>query len=93
MRNQVAELQAANEAATRRTSHKKERIQREGTLLVSEGLRLNTLKESNARSNGKTASKKARVRTGTQSLRRCSECSEAGHNARTCKNNAQGTVE
>jgi hypothetical protein len=50
MRNQVAELQAANEASTRPTSHKKERIQREETLPISEGLRLTALKESNAHS-------------------------------------------
>jgi hypothetical protein len=94
MRNQVAELQAAaNEAATRCKSHKRKRIQREGTLTVSEGLRLTTLKEFNARSDGKRASKKARVKTGTQSVRRCSKCSKAGHNARTCKNNAQGTID
>jgi hypothetical protein len=65
MRNQVAELQAANEAATRRTSHKKERIQREGTLPVSERLCLTTLKEFNAHSDRKRASKKAWVKTST----------------------------
>ena len=93
VRNQVADLQAANEAATRRKSHKRKRIQQEGTLTVSEGVRLTTLKEFNACGNGKRASKKARGETGTQSLRRCGICSKAGHNARTCKNNAQDTIE
>jgi hypothetical protein len=93
MRNQVAELQAANEAATRRRSHKRKRIQQEGTLTFAEGVRLTTLKEFNARSDGKKAKKRARVETGTQSLRRCRTCSEAGHNARTCKKDAQGTVD
>jgi ribosomal protein L32 len=93
VRNQVAELQAANEAATRRKSHKRKWIQQEGTLTVSEGVRLTTLKEFNARSDGKKAKKRARVKTGTQSLRRCGTCGEVGHNARTCKNNAQGTVD
>jgi hypothetical protein len=93
VRNQVADLQAANEAATRRKSHKRKRIQQEGTLTVSEGVRLTTLKEFNARGDGKRASKKACGKTGTQSLRRCGMCSKAGHNARTCKNNAQGTAE
>lgn len=93
VRNQVAELQAANEAATRRKSHKRKRIQRERTLKVIEGVRLTTLKEFNARSDGKRASKRSRVETGTQSLRHCGTCGEAGHNARTCKNDAQGTVE
>ena len=93
VRNQVARLQAANEAATRRRSHKRKQIQREGTLTVSEGVRLTTLKEFNARSDGKKASKKARVKLGTQSLRRCGTCSEAGHNARTCRKDAQSTVD
>jgi hypothetical protein len=93
VRKQVAELQAANEAATRRKSHKRKRIQREGTLTVSEGVRLTTLKEFNARSDGKKASKKARVGSGTQSSRRCGTCGETGHNARTCKNDVQGTVD
>ena len=89
----VAELQAANEAATRRRSHKRKRIQREGTLVFSEGVRLTTLKEFNARSDGKKAKRKARVGSGTQPLRRCSTCGEAGHNARTCKKDAQSTVD
>ena len=93
MRNQVAELQAANEAATRRKSHKRKRIQQEGTLTFAEGVRLTTLKEFNARSDGKKAKKRARVETGTQYLRRCGTCSEAGHNARTCKKDAQSTVD
>jgi hypothetical protein len=37
MRNQVVELQAANKAATRRKSHKRKRVQREGTIIVEEG--------------------------------------------------------
>jgi hypothetical protein len=48
-----------------------------------------TLKEFNARSDRKRASKKVCVETGTRSSRRCSTCSEAGHNARMCKKNAQ----
>ena len=88
MRNQVAKLQAADEATTRRKSHKRKRIQQEGTLKVSEGVRLTTLKEFNARSDGKRASKRSRVETGTQSLRHCGTCGEAGHNARTCKTDA-----
>ena len=92
VRNQVAELQAANEAATRRKSHKRKQIQREGTLTVSKGVRLITLKEFNARSDGKKAKKRARVNGSTQSSRRCGTCSEAGHNARTCKKDAQSTL-
>ena len=34
----IAELEAANEAATRRKSYKRKRVQKEGTLIVEEGL-------------------------------------------------------
>ena len=34
---EIAELRAANEAASRRKSHKRKRIQNEGTLVVEEG--------------------------------------------------------
>ena len=85
VRNQVAELQAANEAATRRKSHKRKRIQQEGTLVVDEGLRLTTLKEFGARSDGKKVKKRVRVEVGEPSQRRCGRCGETGHNLRTCK--------
>ncbi len=58
MTKRNAELQAANEAATRRKSHKRKRIQREGVLTVEEGLQLTTLKEFSMRSDGKKAKKR-----------------------------------
>jgi hypothetical protein len=88
VRNQVAELQATNEAATRRKSHKRKRIQRGGVLTFGEGVRLTTLKEFGARSDGKKAKKRAHVEVGEPSQRRCGRCGEVGHNSRTCKQNA-----
>ena len=64
MTKRNAELEAANEVATRRKSHKRKRVQKEGTLTISEGLRLTTLKEFGARSNGKKVKKRARVEVG-----------------------------
>jgi hypothetical protein len=55
-----AELQAANEALTRRRSHKRKRLQQEGTLTIDEGVRLTTLKKFRARSNKKKAQKGGR---------------------------------
>jgi hypothetical protein len=89
MSKRNAELEAANEAATRRKSHKRKRVQKEGTLAVAEGVRLTTLKEFNARSDGKKAKKRARVEVGEPSQRRCGRCGEAGHNSRTCKQEAE----
>jgi hypothetical protein len=89
MQKRNLELQAANEAATRRKSHKRKRIQKEGVLTVEEGLRLTTLKEFAARSNGKKAAKRVRADEGSQTQRRCGRCGETGHNARTCKKEAE----
>jgi hypothetical protein len=57
----IAELETANKAAARRKSHKRKRVQAEGTLIVEDGLRLTTLKEFGARSDGKKAKKRVRA--------------------------------
>jgi hypothetical protein len=82
---EITQLQAANEAATRRKSHKRKRVQAEGTLTVEDGLRLTTLKEFGARSDGKKAKKQVRAEGGEPSQRRCGRCNQTGHNARTCQ--------
>ncbi|KAH6508685.1 hypothetical protein HBI58_010470 [Parastagonospora nodorum] len=82
---EIAELRAANKAATRRKSHKRKRVQEEGTLTVEDGLRRTTLKEFGARSDGKKAKKQVRAGAGEPSQRRCGRCNETRHNARTCK--------
>jgi hypothetical protein len=90
---EIAELRAANEAASRRKSHKRKRIQREGTLVVEEGQRLTALKEFGARSDGKKQKKRVRAEGGELSQRRCRRCGEGGHNARTCKNKVEEVSE
>jgi hypothetical protein len=85
IKKQVAELQAANEAATRRKSHKRKRIQKGGMLVAEEGARLTALKEFGARSDRKRAKKRVRAKKGEPSQRCCKQCGEAGHNSRTCK--------
>ncbi|KAJ8111655.1 hypothetical protein OPT61_g5799 [Boeremia exigua] len=76
---QIAELQAANEAATQRKSHKRKRVQKEGTLIVEDGQRLAALKEFGARSDGKRAKKQTghNVRTFCD---REPKCGVLGHN-------------
>ena len=86
---QIAELQVANEAATRRKSHKRKRVQREGVLTISQGLELATLKELGARRDGKRASKRVRTEQAGPSQRHCKTCGETGHNSRTCKKDAE----
>jgi hypothetical protein len=82
---EIAELKAANEAATRRKSYKRKQIQEEGPLTINNGARLSALQEFGARKDRKKAKKQVRVEVGEQSQRRCGRCQTAGHNARTCK--------
>ena len=82
---EITQLQAANEAATRRKSHKRKRVKKEGTLVVKEGQRLTALKEFGARGDGKKAKKQVRAEVGEPSQRRCGRCNQTGHNARACK--------
>jgi cytochrome c2 len=93
LRNQVAELQAANKAATRRKSHKRKRVQKKGTLTIEEGAQLTALKAFGARGNSKKGKKRARADKGEQTQRRCRRCHKTGHNARTCKSEVDTTVD
>jgi hypothetical protein len=88
MTKRNAKLQAANKASSKRRLRKRKRVQQQGTLTIEEGVRLTTLKEFEARSNGKKAKKRVRVKVGEPSQQRCGRCSKVGHNARTCKQEA-----
>jgi hypothetical protein len=59
-----AKLQAANEALSKQRLYKRKRVQQEGTLTISEGVRLTTLKEFGSRSDGKKAKKRVRANKG-----------------------------
>ena len=82
---EIAKLKAANEAATRRKSHKRKRVQAEGILIVEDGARLAALQDFGVRSDGKKSKKQKRAEVGEPSQRRCGRCNGTGHNARTCK--------
>jgi len=90
---EIAELQAANKAATRRKSHKRKRVQAEGTLIVEDGARLAALKEFEARSDGKKLKTRVRAEGGEPTQRRCGRCNQTGHNARTCKQGVEADSE
>jgi hypothetical protein len=90
---EAANLQRANEAATRRKKRQKKRIQQRGTLTVEEGQDLidgaavnqqisQEMRQSGGRSYGAATRK-----------RRCGQCGEAGHNSRACQKDAQTTIE
>ena len=85
VRKEIAELKAANEAATRRKSYKRKRVQAEGTLTIEDGARLAALRDFSARSDGKKSKKVVGAEVGELSQRRCTVCKKTEHNARTCK--------
>jgi hypothetical protein len=79
LREQVARLEAATEATTKRKSRKRRYVQTEETLTVGEVSDLIAEREGGSRKEGEEPAK--RVRAG----RRCGRCGEIGHNSRTCK--------
>jgi hypothetical protein len=89
LRKERAQLQEALAAATERKSHKRKRIQTEGSVTVEEAQRLTALKEFQARGDGKKGKKRVRAEGGEPTQRRCRTCGKIGHNARTCKNNVE----
>jgi hypothetical protein len=82
---EIAELKVANEAATRRKSHKRKRLQAEGSLIVEDRARLTALKEFRARSDRKKLKTRVHAEAGELSQRQCRRCNQTGHNVRTCK--------
>ena len=82
---EIAELQAANEAATRRRSHKRKRVQAQGTLTVEDRARLAALKEVGVRSDGKKLKMQVCAEGGEPTETRRRRCNQTGHNVRTCK--------
>jgi hypothetical protein len=82
---EIAKLKAANEAATRRKSYKRKRVQAEGTLIIKDRARLAALKDFSARSDRKKPKRRVDAEVGEPSQRRCTVCKKTGHNARTCK--------
>ena len=64
---EIAKLKAANEAATRRKSHKRKRVQAEGILIVEDGARLAALQDFRVRSDRKKLKKQKRAKVGEPS--------------------------
>jgi hypothetical protein len=89
MQKRNLELQAANEAAARRKSRKRKRLQRQGTLTVEEGQRLTLLKEVGQSNKRKKGSDGEEADEGTKGKRHCKTCGETGHNSRTCQKGAE----
>ena len=84
MRDRIASLERANEAALTRRQRKRKRIQKQGTLTKAEGEEIIAQMEVEQQLEGEKRQGKARLGAGRQALKRCSCCRETGHNSRTC---------
>ncbi|KFY27833.1 hypothetical protein V491_00723, partial [Pseudogymnoascus sp. VKM F-3775] len=82
--DQVARLQQANEAVTKRRARKRKQIQKQGTLTKAEGSEIIAQKDIDVQLEGEIRQGRACVGRSTQQQRRCGRCSEVGHNARIC---------
>jgi len=92
MRDRIASLERANEAATKRGQRKKKRIQKHGTLKKGEGEDILAQKEADQQIEREQRQGGERSGLSRQALARCKKCRETGHNSRTCKKDTLDTV-
>ena len=84
LKARIAKLKQANHAASERKRRKKKRIQKGGTLSQAEAEEI--LRQRDAEAEAEEES--ARAGSRSRGIRRCKACGKAGHNKRTCKQDA-----
>ena len=92
MRDRIASLKKANEAATKRRQRKKKRIQKQGVLTKGAGEDLLAQREADQQIAHEERQGGERSGVSRQALARCSRCRETGHNSRTCKKDTLDSV-
>jgi len=92
MRDRIAGLERANEAASKRRQRQKKRIQKQGTLTKGEGEHILAQKEADQQMEREQRQVGERSSLSRQALARCKRCRETGHNSRTCKKDTLDTA-
>ena len=92
MRDRIASLKKANEAAIKRRQRKKKRIQKQGVLTKGAGEDLLAQREADQQIAHEERQEGERSGVSRQALARCSRCKETSYNARTCKKDTLGTT-
>jgi hypothetical protein len=92
MRDRIASLEKANEAASKRKQRKKKRIQQRGVLTKGDGEDILAQKEAEQQIERERRQGGERSGLSRQALARCTRCREAGHNSRTCKKDTLDTA-
>jgi hypothetical protein len=92
MRDRIASLKRANEAASKRRERRKKRIQKRGTLTKGDGEDILAQKEADQQIEREERQGGERSGLSRQALARCKRCRETGHNSRTCKKDTLDTA-
>jgi hypothetical protein len=89
LRAEVSMLRKANEALSKRRRAKKTRLRLGGPLSAQDGQDLIHQKAIDEQLESENREKGGQRRTGERGPRHCSNCGKTGHNARTCKKDAE----
>ena len=81
----IANLEEANQAASERKKRKKKRIQEGGTLSQAEAENMVVQRDVEIQFEAERREERVRAGSHNKGIRRCKNCSEIGHNKRTCK--------
>jgi hypothetical protein len=92
MRDRIASLEKANEAALARKQRKKKRIQQRGVLTKGAGEDILAQREADQQIAREQRQEGERSGVSRQALARCKKCRETGHNSRTCKKDTLDTA-
>jgi hypothetical protein len=92
MRDRIASLERANEAATKRRQRKKKRIQHQGVLTKGDREDILAQKEADQQIEREQCQGGEQSGLSRQALARCKRCRETGHNSRTCKKDTLDTT-
>ena len=91
--NQIAELKTANKTINQWKQHKKKHIQQGGVFTFEAGRQLFDKDFATATSSSKKSWGKATADGVKPTQRHYNNCGGTGHNAQTCQNNEESTVE
>jgi hypothetical protein len=92
MRGRIADLEHANEAATKRRQRKKKRLRRQGVLTKEQGVDILARQEAERQAEQERRQAGALAGVNRQALARCKQCREPGHNSRTFRKNTLDTA-
>ena len=85
LRSRIAELEEANERLSKRRKAKRTRLQKGRSLSVQEAEDLVGRINVGSQQSEEIGSRSGQGQGAQSRIRHCSNCSETGHNARTCQ--------